>query len=458
MQEDSLSKEDCLRYVQRVKLLVDEVSRDKEKYQQMKNWPGTYWLFSLFRQYPPSVHIFIHPEYISFASLLKVNENEKQEADDNNNVIELGPLSKIEEEIKKQLTHLKQIYETDSKQAISLLQKKVDDIQSKLREHPKEDLKERLQTEQSILQNDILAKHSLLGQLRAADFLFSLLQIKYNNNNKKNKRKIKKSQPLIHRKYQSIENNSDLNLGILQRNAGLKAGQWVITEKIHGANFTFITDGKEIKCAKRSAILPDTNPFYGWKDVHRRYTPSILNAFKYIHDREKKLNNNNVSEICIYGELFGGHYPHEKVTPIEGNRFVQKGIWYCAEVEFFPFDIYIVGDERKGYLDFDQVLEIVKEAKFRIHVQPIMIGEFEELIKFDVDTFESRVPKELGLPLLEGNIAEGVVIRPIKEKKWPDGGGIRLMLKKKSKNFQEITGPKRPPKKIYKTDNNRNFF
>lgn len=57
---------------------------------------------------------------------------------------------------------------------------------------------------------------------------------------------------------------------------GLTGGEWVVTEKIHGSNFCFTTDGKEIKCAKRNALIEDDKSFFGHKEILKRLTPAIL--------------------------------------------------------------------------------------------------------------------------------------------------------------------------------------
>jgi hypothetical protein len=39
---------------------------------------------------------------------------------------------------------------------------------------------------------------------------------------------------------------------------------WVATEKIHGTNFCFIHDGKDLTCAKRTSLLAMTDKFFGF--------------------------------------------------------------------------------------------------------------------------------------------------------------------------------------------------
>jgi hypothetical protein len=88
-------------------------------------------------------------------------------------------------------------------------------------------------------------------------------------------------------------------------------------------------------------------------------------------------------------------------------------------------------------------------------------GSLTEVLKFDVEAFVTTLPKRFGLPPIDGNCSEGsssalsrphqphtrpllvrtgIVVRP-----WD---GPRLLLKKKSANFAEVTGSKKRAEKI----------
>ena len=47
---------------------------------------------------------------------------------------------------------------------------------------------------------------------------------------------------------------------------------WIVTEKIHGANFCFICDGNTIRCAKRKAILQSEDRFFQFQRIKERYS------------------------------------------------------------------------------------------------------------------------------------------------------------------------------------------
>ena len=70
-----------------------------------------------------------------------------------------------------------------------------------------------------------------------------------------------------HKAFGSIENVSNakfLEKLVLQ---GKTLGDWVVTEKIHGANFCFIVGPSchPILACRRQAILREDEGFYGWK-------------------------------------------------------------------------------------------------------------------------------------------------------------------------------------------------
>ena len=64
------------------------------------------------------------------------------------------------------------------------------------------------------------------------------------------------------RKYSSIENTSRTKTINYITETGNADGKWVSTLKIHGANYSIWTDGKDVKCGKRSGFI-EGHAFYG---------------------------------------------------------------------------------------------------------------------------------------------------------------------------------------------------
>jgi Rnl2 family RNA ligase len=212
----------------------------------------------------------------------------------------------------------------------------------------------------------------------------------------------------------------------------LKKSPWVVTEKIHGANFALLSDGQTVRCAKRKAMLAEGEDFFG----HTAMLPRLIPAVLRLHAQVRTLHPDAV-HVTLYGELFGGVYPHPDVAPIPGVQAVQTGVYYSPRIEFCAFDL--AREDAQGerhYLDYDVLLKLC-EAEGVLAARPLFIGSYEEALEFPAG-FESHVPGWLGLPPLPGNLAEGVVLKPLKDLWVPSGKGrVRPVLKHKIAQFAE---------------------
>ena len=66
-----------------------------------------------------------------------------------------------------------------------------------------------------------------------------------------------------------------------------------------------------------------------------------------------------------------------------------------------------------------------------------ILGKYDEAVNYPI-RFESTIPARLGLPSIKGNVAEGVVIKPIKNILVGTGKGpARAILKLKLDEFKE---------------------
>lgn len=210
---------------------------------------------------------------------------------------------------------------------------------------------------------------------------------------------------------------------------------WVVTEKIHGANFCFYTDGQTVLCANRKHILSSTDDFFHYQIVLEKLQQKIVQTFLVTKKRFPQMN-----QLAIYGELFGGFYPHPEVRPDPAVQPVQTGIWYAPSIEFCAFDLALeeaVPGAPKTYVDFDMALSIFEEVGI-FYAAPLFCGSYQEALAYPVG-FDSTIPRRLGLPpLAEANQAEGVVIKPLKTLLVESSkGAIRPILKKKIPAFAE---------------------
>lgn len=252
------------------------------------------------------------------------------------------------------------------------------------------------------------------------------------------------------KKYSSIENSfDDEYLERVRRNIDPQL-TFVVQEKVHGSNTSFITDGNEIKFAKRTALIADGERFFDYEELLNRYSAKVKNLFKLI-----KAEYPDTDYAVIFGEFFGGYYPHKEVKKDPSVMTVQKGVCYCPMHEFYGFDIFLVSvkNDTHNYLDVDKCNELFEKGGF-YYARTLFKGTLDECLKYPND-FESTIYKEFGYPKIEGNICEGIVIRPETTTYIP--GGIRVMIKSKNAKFAEKTFEKKrrkepKPAVVYSAD------
>lgn len=242
-------------------------------------------------------------------------------------------------------------------------------------------------------------------------------------------------------KFSSIE--SDTNEKQLDRTTRLFSQyEYIVMEKIHGANFQFICqvknqDSLDICCAKRSAILLDNENFYGWKDMLNRYTGELYILYQNIVKNQNIIKNQNLIGFRVYGELYGGVYPHRDVKRVKNASTVQKGIYYNPDNDFILFDISIrVQESGERFLSYDEVVEVCSTLKHLKYVPVMFRGTLQECVnrcRSDLK-FITTIPKMFNLPVIDKNYAEGYVIKPNIS---TNHGHDRGLLKIKNPDFLE---------------------
>jgi len=208
---------------------------------------------------------------------------------------------------------------------------------------------------------------------------------------------------------------------------------WVVTEKIHGAHFDIITDGSTIAGASRKHLLAPGESFFEYQRVLKRLEQHIYQLFRLTSQLYPQL-----TWLTIYGELFGGAYPHPEVAPVVGLQPIQTGIYYTPDIEFCAFDLAIAGPQLPfTYLDYDQALSLLKRSDVPA-VPPLLIASYQEALNYPIE-FSSTIPTLFGLPALaEDNKAEGAVIKPLKALTISTAKGpIRPIFKRKIAAFAE---------------------
>ncbi|MEW6498221.1 MAG: RNA ligase family protein [Cyanobacteriota bacterium] len=210
---------------------------------------------------------------------------------------------------------------------------------------------------------------------------------------------------------------------------------WVVTEKIHGANFGIVTDGSEVRFAKRKEFLQPDEDFFDYQSLSNQLAAQAKQIFKILQSQQNRL-----LRVSVYGELFGGDYPHPDVPAVAHVQAVQTGIYYSPKIEFCAFDIAVEEKHQsplRTYLDYDNGLKIVQQVGM-MGAEPLLIGKYEDALAYPIE-FESRIPSLLGLPPLPlKNPAEGIVIKPVQSISVETAKGrFRPILKKKIPEFAE---------------------
>jgi Rnl2 family RNA ligase len=235
--------------------------------------------------------------------------------------------------------------------------------------------------------------------------------------------------------YEHMENH--YNLGKICDLDTLSKIQFVCTEKIHGTNYSFLYNGKDVIPCKRSSKLGNDTTFMNHTHVFSKYETDIKVIFEYL----QKIYD-NIIQIRLYGELFGGFYNGKTK---DGHKNIQKGVNYHPENEFMAYDLKIQTADKIFYYDYLDLQKMFHDLGDSIkvkHVPVIANGTYDEVIKLD-PKFESIVYSYYDLPKLEKNYAEGYVIRSVREMNMMDSTGkqnkYRLIFKFKNPKFAEVT-------------------
>jgi len=232
-------------------------------------------------------------------------------------------------------------------------------------------------------------------------------------------------------RYASVENIGNLKqLQEVRRAVLAQLGdecEWIASEKVHGANFCFETDGRRVEYASRTSRLGNGADFFNARATMPKYHPFVLEAFRLAKERFPALES-----LLIYGEYFGGYYPGHPAEP--GLKKVQGGVAYSPGHHFYAFDVCPDGG---CYMDFDEARALLLAAGFPLVADALQRGPLDKLLTIDVEKLETSLPAQLGHPPLDRfRVAEGIVLRPAKEVVF---GQHRAILKKKSKAFWEAT-------------------
>ena len=135
------------------------------------------------------------------------------------------------------------------------------------------------------------------------------------------------------KKYSEIENSYNTKyIKKIKDNNLDNLCDWLVYEKIDGANFCFIYDNKNIQYARRTSILKEDENFFDYQKIINKYNNQIIQIFN-----NTKLFYPQLLSINVYGELYGGIYIgfHEPI------KCINKNVFYSPDLNYIVFDLYI---------------------------------------------------------------------------------------------------------------------
>ncbi|MDR1594439.1 MAG: RNA ligase, Rnl2 family [Prevotellaceae bacterium] len=230
------------------------------------------------------------------------------------------------------------------------------------------------------------------------------------------------------KKYNSIENVFDKEFVDNIKLEGFDSVQFVVQEKVHGANFCFVTDGETVSVGKRNGFVEADESFYGHEELLVRYNEKIINLFKRVKEKYP-----DILTITVFGEMFGGKYMHPDIKNDSRIICIQKGVNYCPNHEFYAFDLYVTTADSGRFLTVDEINTFFEDAQF-FYAKTLFKGTIDECLQYP-NAFQSHISEWLGLPPIEDNICEGIVIRPSEPIYFHNGA--RVLLKSKNSRFAE---------------------
>lgn len=212
------------------------------------------------------------------------------------------------------------------------------------------------------------------------------------------------------KKYPSIENSYREKFinGFLTLHPELLTVEYIITEKIHGANFQICFESNQPwRYGKRTAFLKEDEKFYDAWNVVGQYESIFRNIQGWIDVGKIQ------SPARLFGELCGPG--------------IQKGVSYGKEKQVRFFDM-MIGDQLLAPFDF-RIVAIAGGFRSFLVPEVTRVQGLQAALDYDVELDSLLSPTG-------GNICEGVVIAPL-AKAYYDTRGRRFCLKKKNERFTE---------------------
>ena len=197
--------------------------------------------------------------------------------------------------------------------------------------------------------------------------------------------------------------------------------EYVITEKLHGANL-------QLAFAPGEPMCVGTRKRFLGKDV--------LGNDEKFYNVHNVLQRDDYQEICAALEQTAVIYPIRLFGELFGGK-VQKGVDYGREQRILFFGL-MIGDELQPFSALEQLT--VDIPILQSYLVPVL--SVEKALQDAID-FDCNLITRAGM-LRQDNIMEGIVIQPYR-RVYRNAGGHTFLLKKKNEAFKEKQKVKRTP-------------
>lgn len=236
-------------------------------------------------------------------------------------------------------------------------------------------------------------------------------------------------------KYPSITNSYDNKFIDKIKSYHHDCIQYSITEKIHGTNtqIAYYPNENRFVYGTRERELPENERCYNAQELFKDIKSSVKAIFNLL---KESYEIHDITSVILYGELYGGLYPHPNVDKDKHAVKVQKGVYYSQHNQWRAFDIAytVITDDYLHFVCSKDFFELCDTVGIE-HVPLLsVVNSLEEALNYKNDC-ESTIPSLNNLPNIENNIMEGVVIKPWEEDLWV--GQHRVILKSKNDKFKE---------------------
>jgi len=140
--------------------------------------------------------------------------------------------------------------------------------------------------------------------------------------------------------------------------------------------------------------------------------------------------------MTVFGELCGGLYRHQDVQRVKEATRVQGRVDYSPDNEWIPFDLLLRDPEqcKSMVLNLDTLAKLCKQVGLLCEIEEFR-GTLRECLERSPVYIDDTGQRLWSLPLIEGNVGEGFVVKPIEAQWLPNGS--RVIVKSKNPKFKE---------------------